>query len=351
MDIPHAIKDLLTKREGLVVPGLGSFISEYKPASIEQDKKLIQPPRKQLRFDPNVREDADEVLAKELSSRGKVTMEQAHEKLRKYVEEIHNRLNTQGVYKIEGIGALEKKPDGSIGLVQDGTPEADLGFEPLEAEPFELETPSPPPKTKTPGPSHTPKPPQAPPRPPARKRPLRKRTIWLTVLALFLLLIGYAGWYTGFYDYVIYKWQQRQQTAQMEQKKHDKEKQKSAAQKTKQKAAEPTTTDTTGKITGVDQVLDKMTDKKQALMYKEQKDTKTYYIVAGSFKKMKNAREFCGQLEEKGYKANILEKNGLYRITIQAFDKKEDALVKLYQMRDTGKLESIWLLAVQEKDR
>ena len=94
-----------------------------------------------------------------------------------------------------------------------------------------------------------------------------------------------------------------------------------------------------------------MTDKKQALMYKENKDTSTYYLVAGSFKKYKKAQEFVGQLKEKGYSPAILEKDGLFRVTIQTFDKKEDALAKLYQMRDTGRLKSIWLLSVREKDR
>ena len=319
---------MLTRREGLVIPGLGSLTSAFQPASIRPDQKVIQPPRKKLRLDTKVQTDADEVLASELATRQNISMEKAREQIQKYVDEIHNRLNTKGRYEIEGIGVLEKKLAGTIQLKEAATPESDLGFEALTAEPFELE------------------PPQSPP-PAVGKRSRKKATIWFSLLAVFLLLVGYAGWYTGFYDYVIRKWKQKQQTAQMPpQKKEGNRKETAKKKDAGQKAA-----DTTGQDSQVDQVLDRMTDKKQALMYKEQKDTTDYYIVAGSFRKMKNAQEYCRQLEQKGYATSILEKNGLYRITVQSFDKKEDALVKLYQMRDTGKLESIWLLAAPEKDR
>ena len=346
MDIPRIIKDLLTRREGLVIPGLGSLISEFQPASIRPDQKVIQPPRKKLRLDTKVQMDADEVLANELSSRQNISLEKAREEIRTLVDEIHNQLNSKGRYEIEGIGVLEKKLAGAIELKEAATPESDLGFEALTAEPFELETPTPPaqPSGARQSEKATPK---APPPPPVRKRSRRKTAVWLSALFVFLLLVGFAGWYTGFYDYVLYKWEQRQQTAQTPPKKPDKEKRETAEQQaTGQQAA-----DTAGDESQVDQVLDKMTDKKQALMYKEKKDTIDYYIVAGSFRKMKNAHEFVRQLEARGYSASILEKNGLYRITVQSFDKKEDALVKLYQMRDTGKLESIWLLAAPEKDR
>ncbi|MBS3807985.1 MAG: SPOR domain-containing protein [Bacteroidales bacterium] len=328
MDIPHIIKDMLTRREGLVIPGLGSLTSAFQPASIRPDQKLIQPPRKKLRLDTKVQTDADEVLASELATRQNISLEKAREQIQKYVDEIHNQLNTKGRYEIEGIGVLEKKLAGTIQLKEAATAESDLGFEALTAEPFELEPPPSPP-------------------PPVGKRSRKKRTIWFSLLAVFLLLVGYAGWYTGFYDYVIRKWEQKQQTAQMPpQKKEGNRKETPEKKNAGQKAA-----DTTGQDSQVDQVLDRMTDKKQALMYKEQKDTTDYYIVAGSFRKMKNAQEYCRQLKQKGYTTRILEKNGLYRITVQSFDKKEDALVKLYQMRDTGKLESIWLLAAPEKDR
>jgi len=331
LDIKHIIKDLLTKREGLVVPGLGSFIADFQPASIRQDKKMIHPPRKHFRFDSTIQEDADNVLASEIARQNEIDLQKAITHIEQFTEEVKKRLEEQGSYELEGLGTLEKKAPGLIDLKQSKSEEADLGFEAIAAEPFELETPPrKPPASKAPG-SPTP--------PPVKKSSRKKSTLWLTILAVFVLLIGYAGWYTGFYDYVIRQWKQRQHTSQVTAPPNKKQPQQQQDSKT----ASPE-----GRI---DQALNKMTDKKQALMYKEERDTSTYHLIAGSFKKHKNAQEFVGQLKEKGYSPAILEKDNLFRVTVHTFDKKEDALVKLYQMRDTGKLKSIWLLSVREKDR
>ena len=330
MDIQYIIKDLLTKREGLVVPGLGSFISEFQPASIRQDKKMIHPPRKQFRFDPTIVEDADNVLASEIARQKKIDIQEAFPLIEQFTEEVKKQLEEQGSFELKGLGTLEKKAGGVIDLRQVLSDEADLGFEAIAAEPFELES--------TPQKTSPTRAPSSPPPPPVKKRAPKKSTIWLSILAVFVLLIGYAGWYTGFYDYVIRQWKQRQHTSQV-----TPPPEKQQPQQQDRQPASPE-----GKI---DQALDRMTDKKQALMYKEDKDTSTYHLVAGSFKKYKNAQEFVGQLKEKGYSPAILEKDGLFRVTIQTFDKKEDALAKLYQMRDTGRLKSIWLLSVREKDR
>ena len=331
MDIHYIIKDLLTKREGLVIPGLGSFIPEFQPASIRQDKKMIHPPRKQFRFDPTIKEDADNILASEIARQQEMDLKEALRHVEAFTGEVTRQLDEKGSYELEGLGFLEKKPGGVIDLKQAESEEADLGFEAIAAEPFELETP--PKKPRQAAAPSTPPPP-----PPVKKRSRRKTTIWLTILAVFVLLIGYAGWYTGFYDYVLRQWKQRAQTSEAT----------TPPPKDKPRTQEQKPASRDDKI---DQALDQMTDKKQALMYKEEKDSSNYYLVAGSFKKYENAQEFVGQLTKKGYSPDILEKDNLFRVTIQTFDKKEDALVKLYQMRDTSQLKSIWLLSVREKDR
>jgi cell division protein FtsN/nucleoid DNA-binding protein len=360
LDIPRIIKDILTRREGLVVPGLGSFISEFQPASIGQDQKTIQPPRKKLRFDPSVREDADEILAGELVSREKITLDAAREKIKEYVDQIHNHLNREGRYEIEGLGVLEKKLAGAIEFRQAETPESNLGFEAISAEPFELESTREPtqttPKTgKTPTtrprrPSEKSTARKAGPTPPPQvtKKSGRRRVIWFSLLGVFILLLGFAGWYTGFYDYLLREWEQRQKTVQVTDTEKKKGEQEKSPQKTREKGA---TSDTSAKEAAIDQALDQMTDKKKALMYKEPVDTTNYHLIAGSFKKMANAREFQTQLKKMGYSSSVLNNEGLYRISVYEFDKKEDALVKLYAMRDTSELKSIWLLAVPEKDR
>jgi len=325
LDIEYIIKDLLTRREGLVVPGLGSFISEFQPASIRKDKKIIQPPKKQFRFDPTVKADADNILAIRIAKKENITLQEAVDRIKKFTDNVHEQLKKEGSYTIEGLGTLEKKAEGVIDLRQAETPESTLGFEAIAAEPFELESPpEPTPVASSP--------------PPAGKKSRKRRGVWITLLAVFLLLIGYAGWYTGFYDYLIYKWQQRQESRQVTKTPRQESPEKKERQPTQAES-------------GIDKALEEMTDKKKALMYREEKDLHTYYLVAGSFNKYENAKDYRQQLRKKGYSPKILEKDGLYRVSVLTFDKKEDALVKLYQMRDTGRLQSIWLLSVREKDQ
>ena len=329
MDIAFIIKDLLTKRDGLVVPGLGSFIAEFRPASIGRDRKVIHPPQKQLRFDPRIKTDADHILANELATREKTDNQKARDQINQFVQKVNDELREQGQSEIKGVGILEKKAGGVIDLRKADIPEANLGFEDIAAEPFELEnTPEPARITSAVSP------------PPDGKKSRRKSAVWITSLTILLLLIGYAGWYTGFYDYLIYKWEQHRKAGQVSRV------QKPAKETQSEKTTRPGASDSK-----IDEALDQMTDKKKALMYEEPVDTNTYYLVAGSFKRYDNAREFSQQIEQKGYNAQILEKDNLFRVTVQTFDRKEDALVKLYQMRDTGRLKSIWLLTVREKDQ
>jgi len=493
LDIAFIIRDLLTRREGLVIPGLGSLIAEFRSASIAEDRKVIEPPRKIVRFDPGVTEDADEILAGEIAQRENTGIEEARQKIREYVDAVQGELNQHEKVEIKDFGTLKKDVEGVIQFEQSLKAEDNLGFEEISAEPFELEggsgrpgkgkarekdqrasgsgdsvfsregstgagagesgstsseskgTPSGPPGDQsassagsapsaesTSSTGSTPskestrsgessssatgqpasagsstsrgatsgsstsqargsgstshKPPRSGPAgtgstppPPPPKKSSRKKAIWFTLLGIFLLLVGYAGWYTGFYDYLIHKWQQRQEETESQRAQNRQQNQKKAGAGGSPEKQKPQAKDKTGvspnkqkeqaearanaspekqktsqqkqKDAQMDRVIDKMTDKKRALMYEEKKDTSTYYLVAGSFKRHENAREFRRQLKDQGYPAQILHRDNLYRVTVKTYDKKQQALVKLYQMRDTGKLESIWLLSVPEKDR
>ena len=208
-----------------------------------------------------------------------------------------------------------------------------MGFEEIAAEPFELE------KIQEPGKkiNYTPPPP-----PPRRSR--KKAIPWITASLLLLIIIG-GGYYTGFFNYLAYKIENQE----IFQKISDAESPDNAGDEPE--AMADTALDTVSVPKEIRQAISRMTNKKRALMYKEPEDNKIYHIIAGSFRVRNNAVEYQNNLTNQGYKAQILENDSLFRISVKSFDKKEDALVELYQMRDTGKLKSIWLLAVQEKDR
>ncbi|MCF8335559.1 MAG: SPOR domain-containing protein [Bacteroidales bacterium] len=333
MDLHFIIQDILTRREGIVIPGLGSFVSSYRSAKIDSEKKVIHPPGKEIRFDPNVTTDSDQILANYIVSKEKVTLSKAKSLIKNFVQHTRNQLAGKGSFTLKGIGTLKMEESGSIELVPENDPASNLGFEEISVEPFEVEKP----KKSQKQVSHS----QS---PPSRKS--RTKTILRIAAFTLLLIIIAGGYYTGFFDYLAYKMENQKIVRQIYNTWASGEKQDEPAP-----VAGDTTLDTASVSKEIKQTLNQMTDKKRALMYKEPRDTKTYHIIAGSFLVRNNAQQYKNQLAKKGYKAEILEKDSLYRISVQSFDKKEDALVRLYQMRDREKLKSVWLLAVQKKDR
>lgn len=347
MDLNLIIKDILTRREGLVIPGLGSLVTEEQSAKINREKKVIKPPRRITLFKPEVKKDDDEVLAHHLAKSENIQLDEARSRINDFVGKINQKLDEEGKYEVKGIGTFSKTEQGTIELIPEEGIVSDLGFGEIVAEPFELETQ--PQQKKA----------YSPPPPPPRKRPIKKILLW-TVLGIFILVIAGGGYYTGFFDYLAYKIEREKPFRQLlSQKPKKRESATEQANQETTKSADPAAaiedsseaTKDTALPEAIKKSLSKMTDKKQALMYKELKDTTDYYIVAGSFRRNNNAEEFSRQLIERDYKPEILEMDNLFRVTVKSFDKKEDALVRLYQMRDSSDLKSIWLLSVPEKDR
>ncbi|MBN2519579.1 MAG: SPOR domain-containing protein, partial [Bacteroidales bacterium] len=92
------------------------------------------------------------------------------------------------------------------------------------------------------------------------------------------------------------------------------------------------------------QVIDQITDKREALLYKEPAKP-SYYIIAGSFKSFVNARQFYDELRAKGYPSHILDKEGeLYRVAIKKLSTKNEAEKELQQLKRTYS-QSIWVLS------
>jgi hypothetical protein len=329
LDLSLIIKDLLTRREGIVIPGLGSLAIEYQSAKINPQRKVIQPPVKKLCFYPEVKADSDQILASSLSLRQNITLREAREQVSSFVSQINKQLIRNGRYELKGIGTFKKGENNQIHFIADEHFELNMGFEEIPTETFELE------ENKQ---SRTIASPVAP--PPERKKSRKKNLIWGS-LSVFLLLIMAGGYYIGFFDYLAYKIQKEDFFRQVLHQKEDNKKQVHSAG----------TTSDTAVSREVKEALHQMTSKKTALRYEAPRDTNTYYLIAGSFQIHNNARQFKKQINSRGFNAEILEKDNLYRVAIESFEKKENALVKLYQMRDSGKLKSIWLLTVRKKDR
>lgn len=332
MDLHSIIQDILTRKEGVVIPGLGSLVSRYRSAKIDTGKNVIHPPKKEIRFNPSVTTDSDQILAKYIASEENIPLSKAQTLIQTFVQNIRNGLEENGKFTLKGIGTL-KKAETRIELIPEEDPALNLGFAEIQAEPFEVEKIRETQKKIIPG------------QPPPTRKSGRK-TIGLIIASTFLLIIIGGAYYIGFFDYLAYKIKNQEifQNINLTETQPN-------SREEPPEPPEDTALDTASMPPEIKQALNRMTDKKRALMYKQPEDNKIYHIIAGSFRIRSNAREYQNQLADKGYTSEILENDSLYRVSVNSFDKKEDALVNLYRMRDNGKLKSIWLLAVQKTDR
>ncbi|MGM0498200.1 MAG: SPOR domain-containing protein [Bacteroidota bacterium] len=337
MDILFYIKDLLLKREGLVVPGLGSFIVENIPSRIDQTNNKLIPPQKNIKFNASITRDSDHILAKTLMQKENISFDEATEKINEQVENIKQTLKQNRKFEIPDVGIIERDQNDNLLFKTSKKEDRTLGLIEVEAEPFEQPKKSAKTKTASPG-----KPVQETSKPKEKKKKSYK-LYWLLGTIVVFIGIAAATLYLDFWNLPL-----KEILSTKEPEKEEINEQQTSI-----------SLPDTGKVAQINQTIDTITDKKQALMYEEntsekqkiEQPGKTYHLIVGSFQKRKNAEIYSEQIRKQGYEPEIIAKDDLFRIAVQSYDNKHQALVSLYHMRDTGKINTVWLLTVSEKDQ
>jgi len=77
-----------------------------------------------------------------------------------------------------------------------------------------------------------------------------------------------------------------------------------------------------------------------------------YYVILGSFKVIENARKFRDEIVKEKFEPVILEnENGLYRVSVNAFNDEMQARERIGQIRKQyEKYNDVWLLARKHQD-
>jgi len=336
LDILFYIKDILLKRDGLVVPGLGTFIVESVPSRIDQTNSKIIPPQKNIKFNASITQDDDHILAYTLMQEENLSFEEASDKIHEQVEQIKQAIARHDKFEIPYFGTIENDQSGNFRFRISEKDNKTLGLIEVEAEPFEQ------PQQQVSKPAS---PVKSVPEKSGRETKKKKsyKLYWLAGIIVVFIGVAAASFYFDVWEL----------TKSQVLSKNESQKEQSVEEQTSISLPD------TGKLAKINQTIDTITDKQKALMYKEnnkenellEQSGKSYHLIVGSFQKRKNAEEFCDQIKEQGYKPEIIAKDGLFRISVQSYNKKHQALVSLYHMRDTGKIKSVWLLTVSEKDQ
>jgi nucleoid DNA-binding protein len=105
VEISSYITDLLDEQEYVIVPGLGAFISSYRPAKFSDDKTTLLPPSRSLSFNPELKTN-DGLLIRYIAQQLKIPSQQASRLMEKFSGDIMIQLEHGEEVYIGSIGSL-----------------------------------------------------------------------------------------------------------------------------------------------------------------------------------------------------------------------------------------------------
>ncbi|MEE4198512.1 MAG: SPOR domain-containing protein [Bacteroidales bacterium] len=325
VDIKKYIKQLIIENKGVVIPGLGGFTTEYEPAAFDVSENKFLPPTNRITFHAQYTF-SDEKLIRHMAQQENTDPAEARIRLKEFVKKIKGELSAGKPVVFPEIGTLRKGPRGELRFTQDkhsNLLDEAYGLKDLESVPNE--TSSHPPVTHP-------------------QRGGRRKKLWITLLsaAVVLILIAVSWYLTDGYTH--FQWITAGEETPREQAMPDPQPSKamldSIAREDSIKAV-------------INQTIDVTTSKKEALFYQEPETPpredepgyREYHIIAGSFRKMENAEKFCDDLKAMGYEPEIIHSGQeLIRISIYSYPDEVSALKKLYKLRETSEIKSVWIL-------
>ncbi len=355
MDIAAYIKELVLLNEGVILPGFGGFISRYSPARIDPDKQVFTPPSKKIEFRQDMKKD-NGLLINHIARKNRISGQMAGKLVGDFVNEMNGILSKGNKVTLEGLGSFRKDmgsnriiftsfSDENYLIDSYGLPNLELTGLKSTGNQDNQELHIPPIKTIN-----------------------RKRTgFWvvssiviLVVLLIFIIPYNESGnlQVPGF-NFL-------------------------SGGRSDNAAGENAGKIIFGerRITGgdsvkhiIEDVIDRSTKKKIALAYDESEnyhagelkketlqtknqreedfqkedhlsETSKYYLIAGSFKSLENARKLRAELTGSGFDPQILQtRNGYFRVTLSSFQNRNVAIRELQRIRK-GLNRPVWILSI-----
>lgn len=344
------ISELLYDYDCVILPQLGGFVTNYKPARVDESKGIALPPRKDIGFNRNLMR-SDGLLEKSLSDGQKISFEEAGEAVKKEVAAYWETLNSGKKVKFNKIGLLyidedknlQFKPSNDVNYLK-----TSFGFEsfalpePRIAEKEALEVVANPDEKED-----------------VQYDKIRKsRSIGYVAAAAiipFIAMSAYIGFTTDFKSPTeisaaeILPFSGNRYEKPSYEKRDTDYGDADAAKSSDTPFPENKTVfpysflESKIDSTGVWVDLRK-TEKPEAPAEKTLLSGK-YHIIAGCFGDKSNAETYVERLKMRGYSAAILDYHkNLYRVKIVSFNDYQTALGELKSLRENEVFPSAWLL-------
>jgi nucleoid DNA-binding protein len=377
--ITSYIQELLSNNNRVIIPNYGAFL--VRATSKGKDSNKLEDKLSDIYFSPFLKFN-DELLERYIVKKEGITKDLAGEKIKLFIEEVKNKLNSDSVYDIKNFGQFTMDKQGKV------------LFNPVSVEKTNIEKESETPKEETkketkksmaktpkepakkaPAKTKTPKEPEkelvidvkpdsipvkeeikpeikeevkpivktevkqpiAPPKPEIKftskkkESSINKGLVWSIAIGLPLAAIFI--WALLNFDTVNKILKKDAKQAQKIEKTAKTEPEKVVAEEVK---AEPTAED----------IIEQKVKTEQAKTATTQaaSNVKKYYIIAGSFKKETYADSYLKSLQEKGFPAERLaERNGMYAVSYYSFTDKAQALAE-YRVITQEKGLTAWIL-------
>lgn len=113
MNIGKYLHELLLENDTVIIPGFGAFISNYKPAEIDEGRNELRPPAKEVTFNAQIRNN-DGLLVGKVAEAENVSHFDALKLIEKERENIQYYLDKMGRKTLEETGELYYGEDNEI---------------------------------------------------------------------------------------------------------------------------------------------------------------------------------------------------------------------------------------------
>jgi nucleoid DNA-binding protein len=113
MEVAQAIRKLVYLEDCLIIPGLGGFVSHYRPAAIDKETGTFFPPVKEVVFNVDLVQN-DGVLVNFIASGGGISTDQARADVDRFVEGTLMKLKKNEPVFIDGMGQFNQDKNHTI---------------------------------------------------------------------------------------------------------------------------------------------------------------------------------------------------------------------------------------------
>lgn len=322
MEISKYIKDLLQDNDCVVIPDLGGFVIISKSAKISDTKSSFSPPSKELIFDSKLEKD-DGLLRKYIAETAKMSEQQAKNEINNFVTQAKDKLQKGEKVSFDEIGSLQLDANKNIRFKVDADSHFlmdTFGLMEFKSQPVpEISTTNQDTEED-------------------QGNDKSGTIVILGVAAAVIIFLVIFAYTKGYFDFITGK-----QTADSEEVIYQPDEEIEADKE-----------NDSPELDDPDDILiieDDTTGSGEPPTSTEESTTEstpnsgtTYYIIAGSFTNLENAKVRKAALDNAGYSATILEKeNGYYRISIASFGSEQQAKNKLDELNQNNAIKDMWI--------